>query len=81
MLERSEKTKKEIIQKIKNWIQQKGNSASHDYYHSIRVYNNVVFIADNENVAKEVKLIAEISALLHDIGHKKKPYLIKDNHE
>lgn len=69
-----------IIEEIKNWIQQKSCSASHDYYHLIRVYNNAVFIADNENVSTEIKFIAQASALLHDIGHKKKSYLIRDEH-
>lgn len=72
---------KRVIEDIKSWIQQKNNSASHDYYHLIRVYNNAVFIADNENVAAEIKYIAQISALLHDVGHKKKSYLVKDDHE
>lgn len=71
---------KMIIEEIKKWIQQKSRSASHDYYHLIRVYNNVVFIADNENVSTEIKFIAQASALLHDIGHKKNSYLIRDEH-
>lgn len=72
---------KKIIEEVKNWIHQKDNSASHDYYHLIRVYNNSVFIADGEHVAENIKFIAQISALLHDVGHKKKSYLEKDTHE
>lgn len=72
---------KEIIEEVKKWIQQKSRSASHDYYHLIRVYNNAVFISNNENVSTEIKFIAQASALLHDIGHKKKSYLVRDDHQ
>lgn len=71
----------QIIESVKEWIMGRSDRASHDFYHSLRVYNNVCFIVKNEKIGDEIAAVAKISALLHDVGHKKKSYLVKDNHE
>lgn len=46
----------------------KGDSSGHDYYHSIRVYNNAISIARKEG--GNVFLI-KLAALLHDVDDRK----------
>lgn len=55
-----------IIQKTKNFVKEAlaGDSTGHDWWHTERVYNMAVFLAQKE---KADCFIAELAALLHDI--------------
>ncbi len=71
----------EIINKIKEDLATLEFLSSHDYYHLLRVYNNVVMLCSEEEIDKYIALIAQAGALLHDIGHKKVTYTKKNEHE
>ena len=71
----------ETISSVKKWLQCEMSKGSHDYFHSIRVFNNVIYIVKHETIPEKISFISEISALLHDVGHKKDSYLEKNAHE
>lgn len=56
----------QIIEAAKKYIEEifKNDFSGHDYFHSIRVYNTAVKIADEE---KADSLIVSLAALLHDV--------------
>lgn len=56
-----------IIQKTKEYVKNKqsGESSGHDWWHTVRVYNTAISIANKENADKRVVALA---ALLHDIA-------------
>lgn len=59
-----------IIQKTKDFSRQKlkNEEGGHDWFHTLRVYNNAMHIAKGEHVNM---LIVGLSALLHDIADSK----------
>lgn len=71
----------EIICKIKKDIAALDFLSGHDYYHLLRVYNNVVMICSEEKIDEHIAFIAQLGALLHDVGHKKISYTGKNDHE
>ena len=71
----------EIICKIKKDIADLDFLSGHDYYHLLRVYNNAVMLCSEEKVDEHIAVIAQLGALLHDVGHKKISYTGKNNHE
>jgi uncharacterized protein len=70
-----------IVSEIKKEIKKLDFLSSHDYYHMLRVYNNVVMICAEETVSEQVALTAQIGALLHDVSHKKVSYTKRNEHE
>ena len=60
--------KETIIESTKNFIKDvfMSESSGHDYYHSIRVYNNAVNIYNNDIINADLFIIKMI-ALLHDV--------------
>lgn len=70
-----------IIDEIKKEIKNLEFLSSHDYYHLLRVYNNVVKLCSEEVVQEQVAFTAQLGALLHDVGHKKVSYTSKNEHE
>ncbi len=73
--------KNEIVKKVKEELATLEFLSSHDYYHLLRVYNNVVMLCSEEKIDEQTANIAQIGALLHDIGHKKVSYTSKNEHE
>ena len=59
-----------IIELTKTFVQNKLKNAEggHDWFHTLRVYNNALLISENENVDIE---IVSLAALLHDIADSK----------
>lgn len=57
---------KKITEEVEHFFE--GDSSGHDYWHSIRVYNNAMKIADNEGGDK---LIIALASILHDVDDKK----------
>jgi len=70
-----------VVEKIKSEIGYLTFLSSHDYYHLIRVYNNVVMLCSVENLPKDVATTSMLAALLHDVGHKKVSYTSRNEHE
>lgn len=64
------KTSEDIINATKAFVKKTLNGAEggHDWFHTLRVYNNALLIAKNENVNQTV---VELGALLHDIADSK----------
>lgn len=71
----------EIVNKIKEDLVTLEFLSSHDYYHLLRVYNNVVMLCTKEKIDEQTANIAQVGALLHDVGHKKVSYTSKNEHE
>lgn len=63
-------TNKQIIESTKEFVKHSLNDAEggHDWFHTLRVYNNALLIASDENVDE---FIVAIGALLHDIADSK----------
>lgn len=61
---------KTIIEATKNYVRAtlKGAEGGHDWFHTLRVYNNSILISKGENVDP---LIVALGALLHDIADSK----------
>ena len=59
-----------IIENAKNYAREmfKNESSAHDFWHTIRVYNNAKLISKNE---KCNQFIVELCALLHDVDDSK----------
>ncbi|MCR5624648.1 MAG: HD domain-containing protein [Lachnospiraceae bacterium] len=55
-----------IKNQIKNFFA--GDSSGHDYWHSLRVYNNAIRLAEDTECDKE---IVSLAALLHDVDDAK----------
>ena len=64
------KTHKEIINKTITFVKNNLTNAEggHDWFHTLRVYNNALLISKSENVDV---LTVELAALLHDIADSK----------
>lgn len=73
--------KNEIVKKIKEELATLEFLSSHDYYHLLRVYNNVIMLCSEEKIDEQTANIAQVGALLHDVGHKKVSYTSKNEHE
>lgn len=63
-------TNSSLIKKTKDFVRTQLENAEggHDWFHTLRVYNNAILISKSENVNK---LIVELGALLHDIADSK----------
>jgi len=63
-------TNSSLIEKTKDFVREqlKGAEGGHDWFHTLRVYNNTILISKSENVNK---LIVALGALLHDIADSK----------
>jgi len=63
-------TNSSLIKKTKDFVrvQLENAEGGHDWFHTLRVYNNAVLISKSENVNK---LIVALGALLHDIADSK----------
>lgn len=63
-------TKQELVEATKVFVKQQLENAEggHDWFHTIRVFNNVKLIAKGENVDD---LVVALGALLHDIADSK----------
>lgn len=63
-------TSEAIIQKTKTFVEKtlSGAEGGHDWFHTLRVYNNALLIAKNESV--NIFIVA-LGALLHDIADSK----------
>lgn len=71
----------EITDKIKADLASLEFLSSHDYYHLLRVYNNVVMLCIKEKIDQQTANIAQLGALLHDVGHKRVSYTSENEHE
>lgn len=62
--------KEDIINKTKDFVKETlfGAEGGHDWFHTLRVYNNALLIAKNEPVNV---LVVSLGALLHDIADSK----------
>ncbi len=60
----------QLIETTKQFVKQQLNQAEggHDWFHTLRVYNNALLIAKKENVDE---LVVSLAALLHDIADSK----------
>jgi len=60
----------EIINKTKDFVKETLADAEggHDWFHTLRVYNNALLISKNENVDS---FVVQLGALLHDIADSK----------
>lgn len=63
-------TNSQLIEKTKNFVKEtlKNAEGGHDWFHTLRVYNNAILISKNESVNE---LIVALGALLHDIADSK----------
>lgn len=63
-------TDHQLIESTKSFVKQQLFNAEggHDWFHTLRVYNNAILIAKDENVDA---LIVSLAALLHDIADSK----------
>ncbi len=63
-------TSKEIINKTRAFVKKTLSDAEggHDWFHTLRVYNNALLISKNENVDP---FVVQLGALLHDIADSK----------
>ena len=63
-------TSKEIINKTKAFVKEtlSGAEGGHDWFHTLRVYNNALLLSKNENVDT---FVVQLGALLHDIADSK----------
>lgn len=63
-------TNNDIIEATKNYVQAtlKDAEGGHDWFHTLRVYNNSILISKGENVDT---LVVALGALLHDIADSK----------
>lgn len=67
-------TRQEIITITADFVKRQLNNAEggHDWWHTLRVWNNAKTIADNERIISgDGRLIIELGALLHDIADAK----------
>ncbi len=82
-----------IIDKVKKYVKEKleGEGTGHDWWHTIRTYNNAVNIAEMENelMKNEEKnpkndiniFVVKLGALLHDVADHKFGYTDKDRRD
>ena len=58
----------ELVEKTKEFVKAEllMESTGHDYWHSVRVYQNAIFIANTEKSQCDT-LVVQLAALLHDI--------------
>lgn len=65
-------TNQALIESTKSFVKDtlKGAEGGHDYFHTLRVFNNANLIAENENENVNM-LIVGLGALLHDIADSK----------
>jgi len=63
-------TNKDLIEATKNYVRDtlKDAEGGHDWFHTLRVYNNSLLISKGEKVDK---LVVALGALLHDIADSK----------
>lgn len=63
-------TESELIKTTKEFVKETLENAEggHDWFHTLRVYNNAILISKNEKVDQ---LVVSLSALLHDIADSK----------
>ena len=63
-------TNEDLIEKTKNYVKLvlKNAEGGHDWFHTLRVFNNSILIAKNENANM---LVVKLAALLHDIADSK----------
>ena len=63
-------TDKQLIEITKDFVQSQLANAEggHDWFHTLRVYNNAVLISKDERVDK---IVVALGALLHDIADSK----------
>lgn len=63
--------KKNVVELCKDYVKEffAGESSGHDYFHTIRVYNNAKLLA-SKNPEADLE-ICELSALLHDVDDRK----------
>lgn len=63
-------TSEEIINKTIGYVKEslKGAEGGHDWFHTLRVYNNALLISKNESVDT---FVVSLGALLHDIADSK----------
>lgn len=59
-----------LIEKTKDFVREqlKDAEGGHDWFHTLRVYNNTILISKSENVNK---LVVALGALLHDVADSK----------
>ena len=63
-------TNQDLIEKTKDYVKLvlKNAEGGHDWFHTLRVFNNSILIAKNENANM---LVVKLAALLHDIADSK----------
>lgn len=63
-------TNQDLIEKTKHYVKLvlKNAEGGHDWFHTLRVFNNSILIAKNENANM---LVVKLAALLHDIADSK----------
>jgi uncharacterized protein len=63
-------TDEDLIEKTKNYVKLvlKNAEGGHDWFHTLRVFNNSILISKNENANM---LVVKLAALLHDIADSK----------
>lgn len=73
-----------IIEDIKREVKERleKDSSGHDWYHTLRVYNNSLKIVELENSYEKIDIpLLKISALLHDVADHKFGYRDRDREE
>jgi uncharacterized protein len=63
-------TNQDLLEKTKDYVKLvlKNAEGGHDWFHTLRVFNNSILIAKNENANM---LVVKLAALLHDIADSK----------
>lgn len=73
-----------IIEKSKIFVKTRleDESSGHDWFHTLRVYNNALTIAKKENITQPQNLlIIELGSLFHDIADHKFGYTDQDRYQ
>lgn len=73
-----------IISKTKDFVKERlmNEKSGHDYWHTMRVYNNAIDIAKEEQKENKLDMMAvELGSLLHDIADHKFGYDDEDRKE